>query len=168
MSRYLIVANLTAESPSLREQVQNMASKDPDAKFVILVPASLPAVPALLWPLFGINDKPLRLGRRRAQRARKRLEAIGVEVTSVRLSPHEPLVAIEAELQGERFDGVVISTLARPVSRWLSRDVPSRVRRRHPGLPVISITAPHYFYEDEPVRGEHSRGAITSRSTASE
>jgi len=80
-------------------------------------------------------------------------------VVSVRLSPHEPLIAIEAELQGERFDGVVISTLARTVSHWLARDVPSRVRRRHPGLSVISITAPHYFYEDEAVRGERPRGA---------
>lgn len=168
MKRYLIVANLSAESPTLREKVQELMREEPAAKFVILVPASLQTVPFLLWPLFGIDDKPLHLGRRRAQRARKRLEAIGADVTSVRLSPHDPLAAIEAELQGERFDGVVISTLDRSVSRWLARDVPSRVRRRHPELPVMRITAPHYFHEEDLAHSVPSGDAPVSRSASAE
>lgn len=40
MARYLIVANLTAESPTLRDEAARIVVQDPDAVFDVVVPRS--------------------------------------------------------------------------------------------------------------------------------
>ncbi|HZU15733.1 MAG TPA: hypothetical protein VFD01_03875 [Candidatus Dormibacteraeota bacterium] len=146
MGRYLVVANLTAESPSLRARAAEIVAEDPQAEFVILVPAGEMG----LWHhLLGIEDSPIRLGRRRAGRARRRLQAVGARVTSVRLSPHGPAEAIEEELRYGGYDAVIISTLPHPLSHWLRRDLPGQVARAHPDLRVVQVTAPADLYLDE-------------------
>ncbi|HZV48418.1 MAG TPA: hypothetical protein VFD49_01450 [Candidatus Dormibacteraeota bacterium] len=146
MGRYLVVANLTAESPSLRARVAEIVAADPGAEFVILVPAG----GVSLWHhLVGVEAPPIRLGRRRAGRARRRLQAVGAHVISVRLSLREPAEAIDEELRYGRYDAVVISTLPHPLSRWLHRDLPGQVARAHPDLRVIHVTAPGDFYLDD-------------------
>lgn len=149
--RYLVVANLTGESPSLCERVRQVVQEDDDAEFVILVPTHpLP----LLVRLAGVTDR-VQLGRRRALRARQRLEAAGARVTSVQLALHEPIEAVEAELRTGRYQGVIISTLPHPFSHWLRRDLPGEVQRRHPELHVSHVVAPATLYEEAIAR---SRG----------
>ena len=41
----------------------------------------------------------------------------------------EPIRRVEELLHGEHFDGVVVSTLPRRLSRWLVLDLPHRVAR---------------------------------------
>src|SRR5579884_3208455 len=147
MGRYLVVANLTAESPSLRARVAEIAAEDPQAEFVILVPAGEMS----LWHhLLGGEGSPIRLGRRRAGRARRRLQAVGVRVASVRLDPRGPAEAIEEELRYGGYEAVIISTLPHPISHWLRRDLPGQVARAHPDLRVVQVTAPADFYLDDP------------------
>lgn len=146
MARYLIVANLTSESPALRQRVQGIVEADPDAEFTVLVPTY--PLPPWLNVLSASQDRPIRLGRRRAQRARRRLEAVGAHITAVRLSLHEPLVAIEQELHGGRYDGVIVSTLPHRLSQWLHLDVVHRVERSHPELAVTHVVAPASLYEE--------------------
>jgi hypothetical protein len=146
MGQYLVVANLTAESPALRAKVAEIVAADSEAEFVILVPAGGMS----MWHhLVGVEGSPIRLGRRRAGRARRRLQAAGAHVVSVRLSPHTPAEAIEEELRYRRYEAVIVSTLPHPISHWLHRDLPGQVARRHPDLRVIHVTAPVDFFLDE-------------------
>ena len=50
-----------------------------------------------------------------------------MRVTAARIGKYDPLVAVEDELRGADYDGVVISTLPPGVSRWLRLDLPARV-----------------------------------------
>lgn len=148
MGQFLIVTNLTAESPALRGKVQEVMQADPEAEFMVLVPTY--PVSAVVRFVAGLTtDRPVRLGRRRANRARLRLEAVSARVAAVRLVMREPLEAIEEELRYRSYSGVIVSTLPHPVSHWLRRDLLGCLRRRHPQLPVTHVIAPALLYEDE-------------------
>jgi hypothetical protein len=47
--------------------------------------------------------------------------------------------AIEEALQAGSYQGIILSTLPRSVSRWLHLDLPHRVA--HLGLPVTTVIA---------------------------
>jgi hypothetical protein len=160
MARYLIVANLTGESPSLRDRVQEIANEDHGAEFVVLVPAY--AVPQHLVLLAGLEDDAIKLGRHRAQRVRRRLEAVGANIAAVRLSHDDPLHAVEDELRAGDFEAVIVSTLPRPFSHWLKRDLPGQIAHRHPEVRVIHVIAPAALYEEEIL------GTAAAASSASE
>jgi hypothetical protein len=145
MGRYLVVANLTAESPVLRRKVLEVMDRDRDAEFVVLVPAH--PVSAYMFWFGGLAEDPIQLAGRRGRRARRRLLAIGARVIAVRVGTHDPLDAIEEELWYGGYSGVIISTLPHRISRWLHRDLPGQVARRHPKLTVVHAPAPA-LYED--------------------
>lgn len=146
MAKYLVVANVTGESPALRKEVAGVVAAEPDTEFVIVVPAGpIPPFAALV----GGHEWPMALARRRAQRARARLEAVGARVTSVRVGGCDPLEEIETTLEGDRFEGVIISTLPHRVSHWLRADLPAQVARRHPDLQVRHVIAPGVLYRDD-------------------
>lgn len=141
MARYLVVANAIAESRALPTAAAETIERDPEAEFVVLVPIS--PTPALLG-LVGAgegNGGPLILARRRARRARKRLESVGARCVAVRLGGYDPVQAIEDELRYQAFRGVIVSTLPHPISHWLHLDVPGKLVRRHPRLQVRHVVA---------------------------
>jgi hypothetical protein len=146
MARYLVVANVTAESPALHAEAARILEGDPHAEFVVLVP--LRPVPALL-ALAAPDERPAALARLRARRARRRLESMGARCSSVRLGGYDPLLAIEDELRYQDFRGIIISTLPHPISRWLHLDVPGKVAQRHPELEVRHVVAPRMFHWGE-------------------
>jgi len=55
-----------------------------------------------------------------------------------RVGGPDPLVAVQEAVRDGDFDEVIVSTLARGVSKWLRRDLVSQIRRL--GLPVTAIT----------------------------
>ena len=65
------------------------------------------------------------------------LAALGVPVEGDLGSP-DPLEAIRKACAGRQFDEIIMTTLPRPVSRWLMADLPHQVQRRF-GLPVTTI-----------------------------
>lgn len=150
MAKYLVVANLTAESPTLRNEVARVMEGDRDAAFTVLVPARpIPAVPSLAHVLTGVHDRPVELARRCGQRARSWLEAIGADITAVRIGGYDPIEAVEAELRYGDYRGVIISTLPRRISHWLRMDLPSQVARRHPDLDVRHVVAPWLLDQEQ-------------------
>lgn len=146
MARYLIVANLTAESPTLRDEAARIVLQDPSAVFEVVVPRR-GVHPALA--LFGGLDARL-LRRTRARRVRERLASVGAKEVVIHLARMEPLDEIDDVLRQGGFVAVIVSTLPHHVSRWLRTDLPGRISRRHPDLEVRVITAPYELYVESP------------------
>src|SRR5262245_10135197 len=124
MARYLLVAHQTAESEELQQGARALAGEDPDAEFVLLVPAT-PVGNLLVWE----EGQTAEVARRRAASARARLEQQGLRVVEARPGDQDPVAAIADELHsGVRYAAIVISTLPAGVSRWMRMDVLSRIR----------------------------------------
>src|SRR5262245_28615058 len=113
MARYLLVAHQTAESEELLRGAASLAGEDPEAEFVLLIPAT-PVGNLLVWEEGETAD----IARRRAASARARLEGRGLRVVEARTGDQDPVAAIGDELQaGGRYAAIVISTLPAGVSR---------------------------------------------------
>lgn len=121
--RTLIVANRTAATPLLVEEIRRRASERPTT-FALLIPAD---------PKTEGSDWTLELALPLLERA------AGGRVEGI-VGEEDPFEAVRAALEGgSTYDEVVISTLPHRVSHWLRRDLPRRVEQL--GLPVTVITA---------------------------
>lgn len=137
MARYLLVAHQTAESEELFGVARRLAHEDPEAEFVLLVPAT-PVGSLLVWE----EGATAEVARRRAASARARLEEHGLRVTEARIGDQDPMAAMADEMHaGRRYAALVVSTLPPGVSRWLGMDLLSRVRRNFPRHRVIHVVA---------------------------
>ena len=124
-SHVLVVANRTAATPALLEQVRERASRGP-CRFTLLVPRAY-------WdPDTEESGITLEL-------AIPLLEvAAGGRVEGV-VGDNDPFVAVRDALEALGCDEVIISTLPTRVSHWLHVDLPARVERL--GVPVTVVTA---------------------------
>jgi hypothetical protein len=124
-SRILIVAYRTAATPGLIEEVRARAARA-SAAFTLLVPR----------PYWDPDTEEAALI---LELAIPLLEdAAGGHVEAL-IGDADPAVAVRELFERERFDEVIVSTLPARVSRWLHRDLPSRVREL--GVPVTVVTA---------------------------
>jgi LmbE family N-acetylglucosaminyl deacetylase len=136
MARHLIVAHQTAGSPELVDRVRQLAERDPEAEFVLLVPAT-PTSHLLTWE----EGEARQLAALRAGEASEALRAAGVEVVAARVGSHSPLEAVGDELRAEPgYAGIVLSTFPPGLSRWLKGDLPNQLRR-HYRVPVEHVVA---------------------------
>jgi hypothetical protein len=124
----LIVANRTAATPILLQEVDRRAAQEPTA-FVLLIP-DVTSRRAADWTL---------------SEALKALRAAAKGATGMRPANVEGMVggadafeSIKDVLEASEFDDVVISTLPKRTSQWLKRDLPARVEKL--GVPVTVIT----------------------------
>ena len=121
----LVVANRTAATPALLEQVRERASREP-CRFTLLVPRTY-------W------DADTEQAAVALELAIPLLEeAAGGHVEGL-IGGDDPFRAVEAALESHPYDEVIISTLPARVSHWLHIDLPARVQRL--GLPVTVVTA---------------------------
>ena len=121
--RTLIVANLTASTPFLLQEVSRLAAERP-TKFSLLVPNVDPAK-AADWSL---------------ETAEKLLSRAADSRVKGSLGGQDPLESIREAIAGGNYDDVLISTLPKPRSEWLRKDLPTRVSEL--GIPVSVITPP--------------------------
>src|SRR3954453_11671799 len=122
----LIVANRTAATPGLIDEVRRRASETP-CRFALLVPRAF-------WdPDTEESGITLELAIPLLD------EAAGSHVEGL-IGDTDPFAAVTGALEQGDYDEIIMSTLPARVSHWLHLDLPARVQRL--GLPVTVITAP--------------------------
>lgn len=119
--RVLIVANRTAATPVVLSHVSRLARERP-THFTLLIPDA---------PRSEHTDWTLELALPLLERA------AGAAVEAL-TGGDDPFEAVREAVEETDFDEVVISTLPARVSKWLRRDLPSRVEAL--GLPVTVLT----------------------------
>lgn len=137
MTRYLVVAHQTIDSPALIYKLTELARLDPASEFTLLVPAT--PVEQLATTVPGDGQAA---AARAAQYASELLRMEGINVSRTIIGDESPLVAVDAEMQANpgTYDAIVVSTFPSGISRWLSLDLPQRVEKKYP-LPVVHVVA---------------------------
>jgi hypothetical protein len=123
--RVLVVAHRTAATPLLLNAVRARAVRSP-CSFTLLVPR----------PYWDPDTEEAEMTLELAIPLLE--EAVGGHVEGF-VGDSDPFVAVRDAVTTLAIDEVIISTLPARVSRWLRRDLPSRVEQF--GLPVTVVTA---------------------------
>jgi hypothetical protein len=131
MRRYLVVANQTLAGGHLVSTLRRLASQEP-CRFFVLVPASAPT--NHMWS----EGEAREVATRRLATALERFREFDPQVDG-EVGDEHPLQAIQDVMdRGERFDGIVLSTLPPGISRWLRFDLVHRVEGAF-DVPVIHV-----------------------------
>jgi hypothetical protein len=132
LTRVLIVAHQTADSPELIDVVARRASEG-RCMFTLLVPASTHGLHRVVDP----EDHGVGAAQARLTVALPLLsQAVGAEVLGV-VGAHEPLAAVQDALNLLGFDEVIVSMLPARLSRWLRLDLPHKIHAL--GVPVTTV-----------------------------
>jgi len=138
MARYLVVAHETVTNPDLLKQVKSVRRDDPEAEFVLLVPAT--PVRHLRFPRGREHDAEA-TAKRLAEKAEAMFSKHGVPITDARVGRESPLDAIDDEVAADPgYAGFIISTLPQETSRWLRMDLPRAVWTKY-RKPVYHVQA---------------------------
>ena len=121
MRSYLIVANQTLTSESLREAIMARLADGPVQTHVV-VPMS-PGTGRLSWD----ERESRETAQARLDDMLDRLREMGAEADG-EVGDRDPVMAVRDALRRHEVDEVRVSTLPRGLSRWLGEDVPSRLR----------------------------------------
>ena len=131
--RVLLVANRTALTPALREEVRKRAG-DGAASFHLLVPAHPSGLHRVVDPEVAGREA----AQARMEEALDTLgEAAGPAAITGEVGDADPIAAIHDAMNNREFDEIVISTLPKRISKWLHLDLPSKACGL--GLPVTHI-----------------------------
>jgi len=121
----LVIANRTAATPALLEEVRRRAAERP-SRFTLLVPR----------PYWDADTEESGITLELAIPLLE--EAAGGQVTGL-IGEEDPMSAVSAALAEAHYDEILLSTLPARVSHWLHIDLPARLHRF--GLPVTVVTA---------------------------
>ena len=121
MRSFLIVANQTLTSESLREAITARLADGPVEAHVV-VPMS-PRAGRLSWD----EQESRTAAQTRLDEMLERLREMGAQADG-EVGDRDPVMAVRDALRRHQVDEVIVSTLPRGLSRWLGEDVPARLR----------------------------------------
>jgi hypothetical protein len=121
----LVLANVTATSPELHEELKARTGREP-TMFTLVVPAT---------PFAGGREAALQ----QLDEATQQLREAGLEVNGA-VGDGDPIVAV-AEIWNPKFyDEIIVSTLPMRLSKWLHAGLPERIERIT-GAPVSHVVS---------------------------
>jgi hypothetical protein len=120
-TQILVVANRTADSDEVFNAVKERAGRR-SVCVTILVP----------------QDSRGGMGKR-LNSALKRLHEAGIDAVGM-LGDIDPVIAVQDELDAEKFDEVIVSTLPSDESRWIEMELPERIAKLT-GAPVTHVVS---------------------------
>lgn len=120
-TQVLVVANRTADSDELFNALRERASRG-QVCITLLVP----------------QDSRGGMGKR-LNSALKRLHDAEIDAVGM-LGDVDPVIAVQDELDAEKFDEVIVSTLPTDESRWIELEVPERISKLT-GAPVTHVVS---------------------------
>lgn len=136
MTRFLVVAHQTADSPELSAVLRQALDRDPTATFVLLVPAT-PVQHVRGWT----EGEAAAVAVESGERARQLLEGQGVKLEAVRVGDQDPVEAAADEWnEHPDYDRLILSTFATGTSRWLRGKAVPRLKKRLP-IPVTHVVS---------------------------
>jgi hypothetical protein len=121
----LVVAHRTAATPRLLQEVSRRARAG-RCRMTLLVPR----------PYWDPDTDEAQVV---VELALPLLERAALAHVDAMIGDADPVEAVRHVMETTQVDEVIISTLPQRVSRWLHRDVPSRVQAL--GIPVTVVTA---------------------------
>ena len=137
MRRYLVVAHKTLGGEHLLEELQRLRDADPYCTFHLIVPEHHPN-------LRGWNEHEVRIAAQATlDLMLERLAEMRIGATG-EVGDANPVYAVGVTLRRElpsSFDGIILSTLPKGISRWWLFDVPSRMANEYPDLPLTHLVA---------------------------
>jgi hypothetical protein len=133
-ARVLVVANQTAESEELLAALKARADQGP-VEFTVLIPATPHGV-AWAADMFAGEEEAAEHRDAMIQR----LRSIGLDVRDAKVGDPDALAAIQDEVNFNRYDELIVSTLPLKISKWLRIDLPRKAEAAT-GLPVLHVAA---------------------------
>jgi hypothetical protein len=136
MRHYLVVAHKTLGGEHLVEHLHQLRVDHPGCRFHLVVPEH--------HPDHNWTDVEVRANAGRAlDEMLGRLASMGMGATG-EVGDANPIYAVDIILRREgrhAFDGIVLSTLPRGISRWWRFDVPRRMAEAYPELPLTHLVS---------------------------
>lgn len=139
MRRYLVVAHRTLGGAHLFEHLHELREADPYCRFHFVVPVYHPKDHAYT------EDECEETARARLDEILETMASMGMGASG-EVGDANPVYAISTALRHEAGDpitGIVLSTLPKRMSAWW--DVPHRVARQFPDMPLTHVVATEEF-----------------------
>ncbi len=137
MRRFLVVAHKTLGGAHLLDHLHHLREDDPYCNFHLVVPEYHPL--GHTWTDGEVKAQAqANLDEMLDRLATMRMGATG------EVGDANPVYAVGDTIRregGRSFDGIVLSTLPKGISRWWLFDVPRRMEAAFPALPLTHIVA---------------------------
>jgi hypothetical protein len=153
--RYLLILHQVDDSEGLVEIAKTLATADPGAEFVLLTSTTAAPFDLLLEP----SGSPLKLARQRAERARLRLLAAGINLTAARMASFDPFRAVEDATRFSSYSAVIVAAPRHPVLHFLHLDLCCRLERRFSTTRFLHAPAPSSRSNSTPLQ-QAIRGSV--------
>lgn len=135
MRRYLVVAHRTLGGAHLFEHLHKLRDEDPYSRFHFVVPMYHPKDHNWTEP------ECRKAAQARLDEMLETMASMGIGATG-EVGDAKPTYAVDAALRHEgidTFSGIILSTLPQRISAWW--DVPHRLHRQYPALPLTHVVA---------------------------